>query len=447
MRQRLDQNRILEDEGKDDSRKGTLVRYLPQSDFVEHFLRQENDPRTITAKRFYDEISSGIVKLYKTTRAGATVALCSESIKREELFALICRTNRNVTKTVKEETANVVGRSVNVVHIMRNSFCPRIQEHIKRHPSIERLSFIPLPDCDSCNVALCPIREAFEMPIEQVQGYSLTYAKLQSLMLSRSKRVGNLVDKLASQPRNIIFDEVQTLQEGATVAVSLWEKRDGYERMLDLGLYARLGESYPPIQRLLEKTKEIFESAQREIERLRAESTVNHHLKHLASTVQNPAYVRAKTRQKENQVVNAAEQAERDKLQSLHPEKNWMEIAEMMPKYSEAINEIMKEDIPFHEIVKIQELLIAAIQEPEKHGLAEEDLITLSKLLLIVNADLFTVSYVRGMNGEQISLQAQDTLIFKTLREFISKAKKNPREKRIIFTTATFGGLKFEKLL
>lgn len=417
---------------------------MPQSDFVEHFLTQEDDPRAITAKRFYDEVPSGIVKLHKTTRAGATVALCSESIRRNELFALVCRTNRNITKTVKEETASVVGRPVNVIHIMRNSFCPRIQEQIKRCPSIERLGFIPLPDCDSCSILPCPIREAFETPIEQVQGYSLTYAKLQSLILSRSKKVMNLLDKLASQSRNIIFDEAQMLQESTTIAVSLWEKKTGYERTLDLGMYTRLGESSPLIQRFLEKVTEIVDSVHLEIEKLKNESAVGHYLKHLAYTVQNPAYKRTMEERKEHE---ALVDAERESLQNLHPDKSWIEIAEMMSSYSEAIREFMREDIPFSEIVKIQEVLIGAIQEPEKYDLTEEQIITLSKLLLVVNADSFTVSYVRGLDGEQISLQAQDTLTYRTIQTFISKASKGSKEKRVIFTTATFGSLKIDKIL
>jgi hypothetical protein len=422
----------------------TLSRFTPQSDFIEHFLQEEKDPRAIVAKRFYNEVQSGVVKLHKTTRAGATVALCSESVRRNELFTLICRTNRNITKTVKEETASVVGRPINVVHILRNSFCPRIMDLIKKYPSIERLGFIPLPNCDYCNISPCPIKEAFETPAEEVNGYSLTYAKLQSLLMSTSKKVVDLLNNLASRSKNIIFDEVQYLQEGTTVAVNLWEKKIGYEHTLNLQVYAKLSDSSPLIQRLLEKAEEIINAVQSEAQKLRKESTANHYLKHLASTVENPAHKRFR---EERAKSEAEVQAEREKLQSLHPDKSWIEIAKMMPDYSEAIRELMREEIPFGEIVKIQELLISAIQEPEKYGLREEHIITLSELLLIVNSDFLTVSYVRGLVGEQISLQAQDTLIYKTLQAFISKALKGSTEKRVVFTTATFGGLKFEEVL
>jgi hypothetical protein len=421
-----------------------LDKFTTKSDFIEHFLQEERDPRTMAANRFYDEFQSGIVKLHKTTRAGATVALCSESVRRNELFTLICRTNRNITKTVKEETASVVGRPINVVHILRNSFCPRIMELIKKYPAIEKLGFIPLPNCDFCNIAPCPIKEAFEMPIDKVNGYSLTYAKLQSLLMSGSEKVKNLLNKLASQSKNIIFDEVQHLQEGSTVTVSLWEKKTGYERTLDLQIYAKLGESSPLIQRFLEKAGQIMDTVEPEVGKLKKESAVGHYLKHLAPTVQNPAYKRAMEEQKE---YDATIQDERERLQNLHPDKSWVEIETMMPSYSEAIRGMMKQDISFSEIVKIQELFINAIQEPRKYDLTEDQIITLSKLLSIVNADFLSVSYVRGLEGEQISLQAQDTWMYKSLQAFTFKTLRNSGEKRIIFTTATFGALKIEKLL
>jgi hypothetical protein len=421
----------------------TLERFMPQSNFIEYFLREEKDPRTITARRFYNEVPSGAIKLHKTTRAGATVALCSESVGRNELFTLICRTNRNITKTVKEETASVVGRPINVIHIIRNSFCPRIMELIAKYPAIERLGFIPLPNCDHCVIAPCPIREAFETPSEKVDGYALTYAKLQSLMMSESKRVKDLLDKLA-QSKNIIFDEVQFLQEVGTVAVNVWEKKEGHEYKLDLQAYDKLGDSSPSLQWFLERAKEIIDAIQPEVEKLKEESVVNHYLKHLASAVQNPTFKRVMEEQKE---YDAMTQNERERLQRLHSDKSWIEIEYMMPSYLEATKEVMKQDIPFSEIVKIQELLMNVIQAPEKYELTDDQIVTLSKLLSIVNADFVTVSYVRGLEGEQISIQAQDTLMYRCLQSFTSRALQSAREKRIIFTTATFGTLKIEKIL
>lgn len=440
---KVDQRSILRDKSQHNVEESTLEKYMPRSEFIEHFLKQEDDPRGMTAKRFYDEVQSGIIKLHKTTRAGATVALCSESVKRNELFTLVCRTNRNITKTVKEETTSVVGHPINVIHILRNSFCPRVMALITKYPAIEKLGFIPLPNCDHCNTTTCPIREAFETPFEKANGYALTYAKLQSLIMSKSENVKNLLDKLA-QGKNVIFDEIQFLQEGSTVAVSVWEKKGSYEYTLNLHEYDKLGESSPLLQRFLEKAKEIIDAIQPEVQKLEKESAVNRHLKHLASTVQNPAYKRFEEEQKKYDAILGNE---RDKLEKLHPDKSWIEIAGMLPPYLETFKELLRPDISFSEIVKIQELLMNAIQEPKKHGLAEDQIVTLSKLLSIVNADRLVVSYVRGLEGEEISIQALDTLMYSALRLFLSKALRNSREKRVILTTATFGTLKIQNLL
>jgi hypothetical protein len=421
----------------------TLTKSMPKSEYIEHFLSEEKDPRAKAAEKFYNEVQSGLVKLHKTTRAGATVALCSESVKRNELFTLVCRTNRNITKTVKEETTSVVGHPINVIHILRNSFCPRVMALITKYPAIEKLGFIPLPNCDHCNTTPCPIREAFETPFEKANGYALTYAKLQSLTMSKSENVTTLLDKLA-QGKNVIFDEIQFLQEGSTVAVSVWEKKGSYEYALNLHEYDKLGESSPLLQRFLEKAKEIIDAIQPEVQKLENESAVNRHLKHLASTVQNPAYKRFEEEQKK---YDAILENERDKLEKLHPDKPWIEIAGMLPPYLETFKELLRPDIPFSEIIKIQELLMSAIQEPKKYGLAEDQIVTLSKLLSIVNADRLVVSYVRGLEGEEISIQALDTLMHGALRLFLSKVLRNSREKRVILTTATFGTLKIQNLL
>jgi hypothetical protein len=75
------------------------------------------------------------------------------------------------------------------MHIPRDSFCPLNSRQIKKYPNIEKLGFIPLPNRDSCEIALRPIREAYETPVEKIDGFALTYAKLQSLTARLHPRV------------------------------------------------------------------------------------------------------------------------------------------------------------------------------------------------------------------------------------------------------------------
>ena len=78
---------------------------------IDNFLPDRvdrNDPRYIEAVRFYDETRDGthVIKLYKTTRAGATVSLSAESVNRNDLLTLICRTNKVITQTMKGDVVD-----------------------------------------------------------------------------------------------------------------------------------------------------------------------------------------------------------------------------------------------------------------------------------------------------------------------------------------------------
>jgi len=423
-----------------------LDRFVHHTDFVERFLLEGKDPRAITAKRFFDEVASGVIKLYKTTRAGATVALCSESIRRNERTVMVCRTNRNITKTIKEDVVSVLGKPVKVIHIMRNSFCPKIMDLIYKYPAIEKIGVIPLPNCDHCDLSPCPIREAFETPTEKVQVYALTYAKLASLMMSNSEKVKELVGRLLSA-KNIIFDEVQFLEEGDAVAVNAWEKRAGFEHKLNIDKYDKLAEPSPLMQKFLDKARELIHSIEPPIEELKLKSLKDHYTKHLAVSVKTPAYMRALQWQEK---YDKETERKREELQRLYPDKSWLEIAGMMGDYGDVIKEIMKEreTLLFSDIIAIQEILIKAIIEPSKHGLTEEEIVALSKLLFIINADTLAVSYVRSLEGEQISIQSENSIMYTTLRSFISRLLYNSMDKRrIVFTTATFGTLRIERLL
>jgi hypothetical protein len=435
-------------------KQGTLEHFTHQSDFSEHYPKKTKDPRTLTAKHFYNQVPSGLVKIYKTTRAGATTALSAQSIKHNELFVAVARTNKNLTGTVIEQTANIIKQTLNIQHIQANAFCPKIQQQIKKYPTIEKLGFIPLP-CNTCKTLPCPIKDTCNTPLEKTNGFALTYSKLMTLMVSHGKNVKLLMEKIC-KAKNVIFDEAQTLQEGTNVSISLWKRKNNYEYTLDLAPYAKLEQAFPAVSRLLKKAQEIIRSAQPAIEGLKTKALTNHHRKHLAVTVTNPSYERFIKEQKafkaQQDIDHTKEQAQIEALQRLHPDMSPLEIRLMLakdPNYQlkEALKSIMREDIAFNEIVKIQEILISAILKPKEYQLSEEQLVTLSKLLLIVNSDFFTVSYTKSFSGEEISLQAQDTLMPKAIRAFILRLLKDSTQKRIIFTTATFGTLSPEKLL
>jgi hypothetical protein len=348
-------------------------------------------------------------------------------------------------KTVKEDVVSVLGHPAKVIHIMRNSFCPRIMNLTAKYPAVELLGVLPLPNCDSCDVTPCLIREAFETAEKEVAVYALTYEKLASLMMSRSKRAQELVKKLV-KAKNFLFDEVQFLEEGSPIAVKIWERKESHEYTLKLDKYDKLAESSPLMNRFLEKAREVITSLQPEVEKLKAKSAEDRHLKHLASSVKAPAYIRALEKQRE---YDEKWQRKREELQKLHPDKSWIEIEEIIGDYSNVMREFAEESesLLFSQIVAIQELLIGVITEPGKYSLTVDDIVTLSRLLFIMNAKVLVVSYVRGLEGEQISVQSENSVIYTALSSFFYKLLESMNKRRVIFTTATFGTLKIENLL
>ncbi len=161
----------------------------------------------------------------------------------------------------------------------------------------------------------------------------------------------------------------------------------------------------------------------------------------------NPEYAEAREKQKE---AYAAEVKERERLQKLHPDKSLAEII-FTPDANQALFEdmigVIKGDLSFDEMVKAQELLINAIKHPKDYDLTDDQIVMLSKLLIVTNANTLAIAYVRGADSEQISLQAQDTIFFDALRIFLSEVTASEENKRIIFTSATFGSINLEKLL
>jgi hypothetical protein len=250
------------------------------------------DPRQSAASALFNETSTStqVLKLYKTTRAGATTSLCIESVKRKELCLFVSRTNNNFAKAVKEGASAVAGHPVKIMKIAGNSFCPRIMEQTEKYPSIKKIGFTPLPNCDQCDVLQCPIREAFDASIEEIDGYALTYAKLQSLIMSESKKVQGLLKTKLLKCRNIIFDEAQILQETGTVSVVLWEREGTAESTIALQAFKKLCATSPLLQKLLEKVTNIYNGIQPDIVQLKEKAKENHHLKHLARSLPNPEY-------------------------------------------------------------------------------------------------------------------------------------------------------------
>mgnify|MGYP003786503631 CR=1 FL=1 len=142
-----------------------------------------------------------------------------------------------------------------------------------------------------------------------------------------------------------------------------------------------------------------------EVQKLKNKSDKDHHLKHLASIVRNPASIRNIEKNKKIQDQQKAEKQrienEYEKAKAPDPNVGYIEVAlrndeTTNQSVNKGISELGREDLAFGTITRIQEILIKAIEKPKEYKLKEDEIILLSKLLMIVNSEFFTVSYVRG---------------------------------------------------
>jgi len=404
------------------TRKSKEVQKL-EYDTIDRFLPDRvdrNDPRYLEAAKFYDETRHGtrIIKLYKTTRAGATVSLSSESIRRGKLLTLVCRTNRVITETMKADVAHHTAKygKCDIIHITRNSFCPKLMKLIEAHPQLERLGVFPLPNCDKCDVSLkeCPIKYAYETPAKEVGVYCITYAKLLSLMLSSSKRVSNLLSKILLS-RNFIFDEAQYLQEADANQVAIWQKTKDQETDIRKDFtkkYEKLTES-PRIAQLVEEISILLERITPSINEIKTKSREERFKKHLSITIVNPVY---------EAIIGTLDRMYKETPHLIPPVKD------------------------FRDIMKTQSLLMRAIINPEKFGVNENDIITLSSLLFILASTRVTISYVKSLDCEEISLRAENSILYNVLKKTLKSLLDKNTDRRIFFTSATFGSFSLEAL-
>jgi len=332
-------------------------------------------------------------------------------------------------------------RGPNVVHITRNSFCPRLKEVIAKHPEVELLGILPLPNCDQCKVERkdCPIRYAYETHPSRIDAYCITYSKLLSLMLSRNKQAKKLLEKILSST-NYIFDECHYLQEAESFNVAVWQRsKHGETQLLDdfASRFERLASNSEKMKEAITEIARFLNSLQPKILKLIEKSKEDRHKKHLSLTVTNPA------------IQEIVELSKAFKTQSERwPKQEPIDIPklkETQPDFSMPI-EYAGSMMEFRGLMAIQKLLMQTITNPRNYGLSVSDIVNLSKLIFIVTANKVTVSYVKSLKAEQVILKAENTVFYSTLKSFIASILKGNTFRRIITTTATFGSFKLETL-
>ena len=157
------------------------------------------DPqRVAAAKRIID---GGTCKVYKSTRSGlSTSAVIAGTMNRKRIL-FVAPTNRILNRTVSDASLG------NLVQVLPNSFCLRLEESIKQDRFLAKLP-TPLPKCEECkSFRACPVTQILDSNKPVI---TITYHKLEALMLSKSRTAKKIIAKLSSVDV-VLLDEAHTI--------------------------------------------------------------------------------------------------------------------------------------------------------------------------------------------------------------------------------------------
>ena len=149
----------------------------------------------------------------KPVRAGFTTSCIYACKERNEKLLILTPTSRILKETVSEASSDTI-------RIPGNIECPLIQKTVKERPVLSKLPLF-LPGCDECNVLeLCYVRAILRK--EFTDQVSLTYAKLEALMLAVGSTANEILRKV-SKADVVLLDEAHQLSLPNQVQVKVSE--------------------------------------------------------------------------------------------------------------------------------------------------------------------------------------------------------------------------------
>ena len=150
--------------------------------------------------------------IYKTTRAGFTTSsLISAKLLGKKVLIV------EPTHGIRENTINKVP-GLKHVSILPNKKCLRLMKKFAEDPELEKL-FYSLPGCDECSLnENCEVTEFLRSTDYDV--VSVTYKKIEALILSNSKLSNKILDKLNNEIDIIILDEAHILNYSDNIKIN-----------------------------------------------------------------------------------------------------------------------------------------------------------------------------------------------------------------------------------
>lgn len=352
--------------------------------------RINNDPRITLAYSLFESFEEGNVLLYGTPRSGKTTAMIAESINRFEKYLIIEPTNEIATTTVKEACEKADhGNGLCHINIQANAKgCIKIRDMISEYPILKQLPVIPLPtlcyDCDRHEE--CSYDRILKVETDTIAGVSLTYHKLVALMLSDNPINKEILQKITSISKNVIFDECHRLEINKIKRVDIIESKKGYTTAYDFKQY-----DFININSSVRKLAELFKIILYASEIQKAADDV-------LNKANGKRYFEESLRRViENPVYDPSPYIRKELYSNVH-----------------------------HEIVEIAKIM--------KDRLNILDLIQLYAMLAVVTASKIQICAVRDHGIIKVQLAAVDTVFGELIASFI---KSMQARRRVILTSGT----------
>lgn len=194
------------------------------------------DPRTQIA--INDLINySGVLKIHKSTRSGATTSFCIACLLMETKFLVLEPTNKIIKETVIKDVKKYGEMpDAKIIHVPANFECKFNKDKIKENSDYKKLPSLPIDDnCKECGFYnTCPITEILR--VEDFDGVVITYDKLIAIKraaeLYPESKASEIMEKI-SGVKVVILDEAHELAFPDIASMEFIEKPDNISDLVN----------------------------------------------------------------------------------------------------------------------------------------------------------------------------------------------------------------------
>ncbi len=200
---------------------------------LEYFNRNDTFSRQNSlAENILTNYRGKILKVFKSTRAGATVSLLVNGHRLSKKIVVIVPTIRLFIETIERDVENILYSkwrlSPKICRIPENkSLCRKLQRMLRNNPNLDKLEFMLLENCRNPNCLHSKIVN------EEWDIVCLTYSKLEAIAKSTSSVASRILHKLQNYDI-AIFDEFTQGMVGGNKNVIIYDDKERIDTVREL---------------------------------------------------------------------------------------------------------------------------------------------------------------------------------------------------------------------